>query len=265
MIKKKLNNKAAVLLFTVMIITIVSVYLASYSIWTMYEQKNLLRQIQAKKAYVLALAGLQQAKADLALDDNWNDGSINGHALDPSSPPHTNSPDDLFMLYNNVPINPSHPEEGSYTVQIDYLQKPKDCNLDCKFYDNQLLLRSTGTIVTGLNTVSKTLEEIVASYVIKNVSVPPAPIPAGRPYSKLQIAVDETIVSANSLGITETRLLETININAKNVKIKGCYDSDFQFQDCTNYPTIIDGDTTSSPTVNIGSDSDVELSGITIE
>lgn len=257
---KQGKNKGVILLVTVMVITVISICLAAYAIWAAYDQKNLIRHQQADKANALALAGLERAKADLFLDSgSWLDGEINGTAV---TVPNPSQPDTLYNLYTDVALG-----EGTYTVQIDYLQDPKSCTSGCTFYDKRMWVRSTGTVGTVGSTfgvVSRTLEEIVSWYVVKNVSAPPAP--GGKLYSILKPAVGDSTASANDLGITQVTLTENVNVDSKNVIIRGCYDSEFQFRNCMNYPTRISGKIgITDPTVWIKNTSDVQMGGITIE
>jgi len=239
----RLNNKGIVLILTTLLIAVVSTSLAAYAIWSIVEQRHLFVKQQAEKAYSLAVAGLQQAKKDLFLDDNWSDGNINGNALNPSTPPAPNNPDQYFTLYNNISLG-----EGNYAVQIKYLQNPKSCQSGCSFNNKQVLLRSTGAI----GGVSATLQEIVSWYLVKNLT-------QGNLYTALQPGVDDSN-SNDRLAVTQAGLNENVNISGtNNFDIKGCYDGDFGFRDCMNYPTSITGN------VTISGSAQVDMGGITIK
>jgi len=237
------DNKGIVLLVVVLIITVISVYLASYVIWAVYDQRNLMRQQKADKAEQLAFAGLERAKADLFLDDNWLDGDINGA---PVSTPDSNDPDKICALYSETSFG-----EGSYKVDIDYLQNPASCTAGCSFYARRIRVRSTGYIPNATAPqVSKPLEEIVSLYTVKNLT-------QSKFYSLLQPAIDGSS-SGDTLAVTGAVLNENITISS-NVNIEGSYDTDFQYRDYVNYHSRISGN------VTVTSPANVTMGGITIE
>ena len=241
--KSGLNKKGVVLLGVLLVITLVSLYLTGYVLWAVYDQRNLMRQQKADKAEQLALAGLERAKANLFLDDNWLDGDINGT---PVSTPDSNDPDKIYALYSETSLG-----EGSYKVEIDYLQKPKSCTSGCEFYSQRILIRSTGYIPNEVSCeVKKVLREIVSWYKIKNLT-------QGKLYSMLQPAIDEAN-SGDTLGITGEELNEDVTIN-KTLTIKGCYDVDFNFRNCMDYRTRISG------SVTVSSSAGVTMGGLAIE
>jgi hypothetical protein len=248
------NERGVILLVTVLVITVVSIYLGAYAIWSFYDQRNLIRYQQAKNAYAVAVAGIEQAKRDLFQDGgSWLDGDINGIAL---TAPAANSPDDLVILYNGVLVNSAFPNEGSYTVNIKYLQNPKTCLSGCVFYDRKLQLVSTGMISGD----SVTVKEIVSWDSVRNLG--PGPL-NGRSYVMLEPAIGPAAAS-DILAVTEAQLNENINISASRI-IQGCYDPDFNFRNCMNYPTRIRGDL-ANPTVEItGAATNVRIGGVIIE
>lgn len=240
--------KKGVILITVILLTVViSVYLASYAIWTIYDQRSLLVQQQAENALRLARAGLERARMDLYADSDWDDGTINKTNVT-SSDPDDPDPDPLPVLYSNV-----HLGEGNYTVEIDYLQNPGDCAAGCDFHKQKIFVRSTGTIdytASGGRNTTKTLEEYVWKNIVKNNITEEF-------YNELQPAVNAAN-SGNYIHITDCRLEEDVIIN-KDLIIEGCYDSGFKERDCANYRTIISGTVTVLPGFN------VTMGGIIIE
>ncbi|HEC69515.1 MAG TPA: hypothetical protein ENI31_04460 [Candidatus Omnitrophica bacterium] len=242
-IKSDLNKKGVILLGVVLVITAVSIYLGGYALWAIYDQRNLMREQKADKAENIALAGLERAKANLFLDDNWIDGNINDTSV---TPPDPSNPDNFYELYPETSLG-----EGSYKVEIDYLQRPKSCTSGCEFYSQRILVRSTGYLPDEASyEAKKVLEEIVSWYKIKNLT-------QDKFYSMLQLAVDGAN-SGDKLGITEVELIEDIIID-KNLEIKGCYDVDFNFRNCMDYRTRISGN------VTISSSAQVTMGGLIIE
>lgn len=251
--------RGVVLLGVVLVMTVVSIYLAGYALWAIYDQKNLMRQQEVDKAEAFALAGLERARSDLFLDSTWLDGVINGNCVSgcalsncPISgcTPDPDNPDQFYDLYTpaETPFG-----EGSYRVQIDYLQYPKDCTSGCAFfYERRILVRSIGYIPNAsAPQASRTLEEIVSWYKVKNLD-------QDKLYSMLQPAIDRSS-PGDRLAITTAVLNENITINS-NINIKGCYDEDFTpSRNCASYISRISGN------VTINSPAQVELGGITIQ
>ncbi|MCG2703074.1 MAG: hypothetical protein L6366_01690, partial [Candidatus Omnitrophica bacterium] len=234
-----------ILIGVILVIFVVMVYLSSQTFLVVYDQKNLQKEKKAQSAVFFAKAGLERAMLDLYLDDDsWLDGEINNNAVTVAD---VNNPDNFVSLYNNQPLG-----DGFYTVEIDYLQKdPSGGSPPWDFYDKRMFLRSTGTASDG---TQKILEQIALWYPIKNLT-------QGILYTSLQNAVDD-VQDNDDIAVTMVKLAENIVISPaayKRYKIKGGYDSLFQIRLIAEYPTIIAG------TVNIGTNADVELSGITIE
>lgn len=247
------KDKGVVLLGVVLVMTVVSIYLAGYALWAIYDQRNLMRQQEVDKTEALALAGLERARSDLFLDNTWLDGVINGNQLKldgtPITGPDANNPDQFYDLYTpaETPFG-----EGSYRVQIDYLQYPKNCTSGCTFfYERRIRVRSTGYIPNAsAPQASRTLEEIVSWYKVKNLD-------QDKLYSMLQPAIDRSS-PGDHLAITSAVLNENITINS-DIDIKGCYDPDFTSRNCSSYTSRISGN------VTINSPAQVELGGITIQ
>lgn len=248
-------EQGTVLLGVFLVISVVSVYLAAYVFWQISDQRNLIRQQDAEEAGKLALAGLERAKADLFLDNNWLDGGINGN---PVIPPDPNAPDTLYFLYNNVLL-----QDGNYSVEIDYLQIPPACSPPCLFDSKRIRVRSTGTIISswvGPAGASRTVEEIVSWSVVRNQGPTSPPPIGGKLYTRLQSAIAES-ASGDELRITQTQIRENLNLNGKTYNLTGCYDSNFTFRNCMDYPSRISG----SVTISGGAATVVTLSGMTIE
>jgi len=244
------DKKGIVMLSVLLVVTMVSVYLTGYVIWTIYDQRHLLIERKIALAKRIARAGLERAKAELYLDSNWIDGEVNGKNLtdslgNPITGPDPNDPDEWYFLYKNVSLG-----EGNYTVMIDYLQKPRSCTSGCSFYKRRLHLRSIGRVENFV----KTLEEFIWEEPIKNLN-------QNTYYEELQTAINEA-QDNNTLAITDAVLNElSINTNstlAQNFSIKGCYDPSFQTRNCQNYLSYIEGNVTISGNVQ------VEIGGITV-
>ncbi len=235
------NEKGMILLVVFMVMTVLSIILPAYVTWSIWDQKNLLRQQKVEEAKALARAGLNRAKLDLHMDSNWLDGEINNTSV---TVPDPNNPDTLYTLYADQALG-----GGTYTVQIDYLQKPKTCTLGCSFYTNRIFVRSTGTITDP--ETSSTLEEYVNTYPVKNYTL-------DKLYALLQLAVDE-VRDSDEIRITAAGLSEDIAITSHTFTITGCYDPDFEYRSCNDYASVIQG------TLAITGSADVTLSGVTIE
>jgi type II secretory pathway pseudopilin PulG len=243
--KNKNSKKGMILISVILVIVVVMIYLSSQTFLALYDQKNLQKEKKVQSAIFFAKAGLERAMLELYLDnDSWLDGEINGNVV---VAPDVINPDTFVFLYNNQPLG-----DGSYTVEIDYLQKdPAGGSAPWDFYDKCVLLRSTGTASDG---TQKILEQIALWYPIKNLT-------QGILYSSLQNAVDDA-QDNDDIAVTMVKLAENIVIAPpayKRYKIKGGYDSLFQVRSVSAYPTIIVG------TINIGTNADVELGGITLE
>ncbi len=244
-----IKRKGVVMLSTVLVVVAVSIYLTAYTLWTVYDQKHLLVQQKAELAKRLAKAGLERAKAELYLDQNWTDGEINGKNLtdslgNPIAGPDPNNPDEWYFLYNNVSL-----EGGTYTVLVDYLQIPRSCIIGCNFYKRRIHLKAIGTV----DYIVKVLEEFIWESPIKNLN-------QSIFYDELGTAVGE--VQANdTIAIAPATLQENVNISTtiSNFFIEGCYDSNFQTRDCSKYSSCIEG------TLNISGTTQVEIRGVIIK
>ncbi len=243
--KIKNSKKGMILISVILVIVVVMIYLSSHTFLAVYDRKNLEKEKQVQSALFFAKAGLERAMLELYLDnDSWLDGEINGNVV---TVPDVINPDTFVFLYNNQSLG-----DGFYTVEIDYLQiDPAGGSAPWSFYDKRVLLRSTGTASDG---TQKVLEQIALWYPVKNLTQVIL-------YTSLQNAVDEA-QDNDVIAITMAKLAENIVIApaaSQSYKIKGGYDSLFQVRSISAYPTIIAG------TINIGTNADVELSGITIE
>lgn len=245
----KSKEKAMVLLSVVMLITTVSIFLAGYATWTIWDQKNLITQEQAEQADALALAGLAAAKKDLFVDSNWLDGSINGNSVGLPSGLYPNNFAQFYSTAQNVGT-------GSYQVWISFLQNPKSCVSSCSYYGRMVWLRSRGTVGAGIGTVSRTLEELVSWNIVKNLAIPP--IPGGKIYPQLQKAVDESLTD-NPLAIADGQINEDVVIGgSKNYDIRGCYDPNWGYRNCMDYRSRV-------KSIVVNGSGNVTLGGITIE
>lgn len=247
------TNKGVALIGTLLVIIVVSVFLAAYATWVIYDQRNLMRQQNTEKADALALAGLARAKQDLFLDSGtWIDSDINGNAVNPPVPI---SPDAYYKLYCQNPTCETSLGEGSYIVEIQYLSTVKDCPTGCTFYDKLIRVRSTGYIPSAATPCeSRTLEELVSWSTVMNL---------GRRllYQRSQTAINESTypTPANeTIGITDAALGENVTITTDE-NIKGCYDPNFGYRNCMDFHTRIKG------SVIISGSADVEMGGMTIE
>jgi type II secretory pathway pseudopilin PulG len=249
--KQRGTNKGVALIGVLLVIIVVTVFLAAYATRVIYDQKNLVRQQNTEKAEALALAGLARAKQDLFLDSGtWTDGNINGNAVTLPDSSHATDP---HVLYSETPLG-----EGSYIVQLQYLTNQKgvtSCSGSCYFYDKLIRVRSTGYVPSAANpNQNRTLEELVSWSSVMNL---------GRRilYYRAQPAVDESTYptpSNETIGITDTMLGENVTISSDE-NIKGCYDPTFSYRNCMNYHTHIKG------SVIISGSADVEMGGMTIE
>jgi len=238
---KILTSEEGMVLILVLLVSVVAaIYLSSYAIWTIWDQKNLLRQGNAEQADKIARAGLNRATQDLYMDtDSWLDGNINGNSV---TPPDGGNPDTFTALYSETL------ENGSYTVEIDYLQNPKTCISGCSFYDKRMLIRVTATVQGA----ERRLEQIVNAYRVKNIT-------QELFYANLQPAINEADDNDN-IGITAAILNENVSISsAQRFNVKGCYDDKFSRRSCSSYDTLIRGNLT------INGNANVNLSGVTIE
>lgn len=224
-----------------MMIILVTIYLSSYVIWTIWDQRNLLRRQRLEEADKLARAGLNRAIVDLQLEsDSWLDGEINGYIV---TPPASGNYTDYYPLYNATQTLPN----GNYTVEIRYLYDTSQT----KFLDKRMWVRSTGIT----SDASRALEQIVNFSAVKNLG-PGAKI--NTLYANSQPAVNEASNSDN-LAITAVSLRENVTISSFTGNMSGCYDPTFQRRSCGNYYTLIQGN------MNITGSANVTLSGVTIE
>lgn len=236
------SKKGAVLMISFMLIIVVTIYLSSYVIWTIWDQRNLLRRQRLEEADKLARAGLNRAIVDLQLEsDSWLDGEINGHSVTlPDSGNYTN----YYILYHTTQTLPN----GNYTVELRYLYDTGAL----KFLDKRMWVRSTGITSDAF----RTLEQMVNFSAVKNLG-PGAKI--NTLYANSQPAIDESD-SDDNIGITAVTLRENVSISCpKRFNISGCYDPTFQRRSCGNYYTLIQGN------MNITGTANVTLSGVTIE
>lgn len=148
--------------------------------------------------------------------------------------------------------------EGSYKVEIQYQTNPKNqttCNYPCKFYDKILRVQSIGYIPNVAQaTENRTLQEIVNWNVIMNLGT-------RTPYFRIDKAVDESQYSTynnETIAITDAVLGGNFTLPTDQ-DIKGCYDPNFNYRNCMDYRTRINGN------VTISGNAQVEMGGITIE
>lgn len=228
-------------MLTLIITLVATIYLSSYVIWTIWDQRNLLRQQKVEEAAELAWSGLNRAMLDLSLDGNsWLDGEINGHNV---TLPNPSDSDAFYLLYNGTPENVTY---GNYSVELRYLYN----NVTGRFYDKRMWVRSTGFTLNA----SRLLERIVDLLRVKNLT-------RGLLYASLQTAVNEANDN-DKIGIDEVTLSENVTITSaavKNFNIRGCYNSDFSNCSCGNYHSYIIGN------VTVTGAAVVNLSGVTIE
>ncbi len=221
-----------------LLIVVVTIYLASYVIWTIWDQKNLLRRQRLEEADKLARAGLNRAIVDLQLEsDSWLDSEINGYTV---IGPDGTVPDYYYPLYNITQILPN----GNYTVEIRYLFD----HSSGKFLDKRMWVRSTGFTADAF----RALEQMVNFSAVKNLDL-------DRLYAISQPAVDEAGSSNNRIAITAVTLRESVTISNFKGNMSGCYDPTFQRRSCGNYYSLIQGK------MNITGSANVTLSGVTIE
>ena len=229
----------------VMIITLVAtIYLSSYVVWTIWDQRNLLRQQKVEEAAELAWSGLNRAMLDLSLDGNsWLDGDINGHSVNLPDNATAATRNAFYLLYNGTPENVTY---GNYSVEMRYLYN----NVTNKFYDKRMWVRSTGFTPNA----SRLLERIVDLLRVKNLT-------RDILYASLQTAVNEANDN-DDIAVDEVTLSENVTITSaavKNFNITGCYNSNFSNSSCGNYHSYIIGN------VTVTGNAVVNLSGVTIE
>lgn len=240
--KKILKSQRGVILIAVfMVIAVISVILTGYVTWSIWDQKNLLREQNAEEAKVFAQAGLNRAVLDLRMDNTWVDGKINNTIV---AAPNPSNPDDLFTLYADQALGPN----GNYTVKIKYLKTVPSCSSGCSFYSDRILVSSSGKILNPATTI--TLEQYVDLYPVKNITMP-------KFYFSLQPGINE-VRNNDSLRITYTTLIENIAISGKTYTVRGCCDSDFQPASCIDFPSTIQGN------ASIGAGANVTLSNLII-
>ncbi len=217
-----------------LLIVVVTIYLASYVIWTIWDQKNLLRRQRLEEADKLARAGLNRAIVDLQLEsDSWLDGEINGYIVTAANASNATA---FNALYNQTLAN------GNYSVEIKYLYDSVNNPLDKRMW-----VRSTGFTADAF----RALEQMVDFSAVKNLDL-------DRLYAISQPAVDEANFN-NSIAITAVTLRENVTINSFTGNMSGCYDPTFQRRSCGNYYTLIQGK------MNITGSANMTLSGVTIE
>jgi hypothetical protein len=246
------SERGVILIVVFMLIVVVSMYLPGYVVWTIWDQRNLIRQQRAEEARALAQAGLDRARLDLFMDKgSWLDGRINTTAV---HVPDINSPDTFWTLYTFLNWTLPYGGFGTYTVWIDYLENPSTCVSGCTFFDKRMLVRSTGTVPGAMST----LEEYVRYNVVRNLT-------RIIDYANLQPAINDVITgnwNNDIIGITDTVLVENITISpggAINFTIRGCYDPTWTFRSCMDYHTTIQGNWT------VSGNATVDLSGVTID
>lgn len=231
------SKRGAVLMISFMMIILVTIYLASYVIWTIWDQRNLLRRQRLEEADKLARAGLNRAIVDLQLEgDSWLDGEINGYIV---TPPDSGNYTNYYPLYNATQTLAN----GNYTVEIRYLYDTSQT----KFLDKRMWVRSTGITSDAF----RALEQMVNFSAVKNLDL-------DKLYANAQPAVTEAS-SNNRIAITAVTLRENVTINSFTGNMSGCYDPNFQRRSCGNYYTLIQGN------MNITGTANVTLSGVTIE
>lgn len=254
------SQKGIALIVAFSVIVVVSIYLSSYVIWAIWDQRNLIRQQGAEEADKIARAGLNRAILDLyQKSDSWLNGVIGtrdalctccSSAPCPADP---GNPNTFYTLYSETLKN------GTYVVEIRYLYESSTGT----FLDKRMWVRSTGTFPTDGTSTSRVLEQIVNYYSIKNFNKVVDGV-TGVLYANLQLAI-KAADNDNKIGISAVILNENLTINATTAKtfnIYGGYDpnfSDVNRRSCSNYPTIINGNLT------ITGSADVYLSGMTIE
>ena len=247
------TDKGVALIGVLLVIIVVTVFLAAYATRVIYDQKNLMRQQVLEKADALALAGLAHAKQDLFLDSvSWVDGNISANNVTLPNPSNATA---YYTLYNETFLG-----EGSYKVEIQYQTNPKNvtiCNDPCKFYDKILRVKSTGYIPNVAQaTENRTLQEIVNWNVVMNLGT-------RELYFLIDKAVDESkyyIYNNETIAITDAMLNLGENLTlSTDQNIKGCYDPNFGYRNCMDYRTHIRG------SVIISGSADVEMGGMTIE
>ena len=239
----KSTNKGVILLVALIVMTVLSLTLPAYVIWSIWDQKNLFLQQKIELANTLAQAGLNRATLDLYLDtDSWLDGEINGNAVHLYD---NSSPDAFWTLYADAAT--FTPENLSYRVEIRYLYD----TTNARFYDKRMWVRSTGITPNA----SRTVEELVNSGVVKNLT-------QNLIYSSLQTAITEALTNGwnnNDIAIAATTLTENIVIGALRINIRGCYDPVFSYRSCSEFNSVIQGN------VLVVTGADVILGGLTIK
>jgi len=239
----KFNSKNGVALIMTVIITLVaSIYLSSYVIWAIWDQRNLARQHIIEQADELALSGLNRATLDLSLDtDSWLDGNINGHAV---NPPNAGNPNAFYVLYNGTANETL--ANGNYSVEIRYLFNAGTA----RFYDKRMWIRSTGIT----SAASRVLQQLFDIFRVRNLT-------RGINYTSLQTAVNEAL-NNEAIGIADVTLNENVTVSpaaAMNYNITGCWNNDFSNRSCGNYHSRIQG------RVNALGNATLFMTGVTIE
>lgn len=241
------SQRAAVLLVVLMVVTVLSIVVPAYVMWAIWDQKNLVRQQKAEEAKALAQAGLNRAILDLYLDDDsWLDGQISGYNV---TLPNLGSPNAFYPLYNMTLPNAT----GSYNVSIGYIYNSSAS----EFYDKRMWARSTGT--TNDTSASLQIEQFVNWYLIKNIGLNATNSTDDKSfYTNLRPAVGAVGANEN-IAVSAATLNENINITSGTFNLSGCYDPNFGFRSCMNYPSFIQGN------VTVSGSADVKLSDLTIK
>lgn len=240
-----LKSEKGVALMIVLVVSIVAtIYVSSYALWTIWDQRTLARQQIVDLAHELAVSGLNRAMVNLQVDSNWLDGNINGKNV---TLPNTGTPNAFYNLYNaTVAGGNATLASGNYTVDIRYLFN----NATSTFYSNRMWVRSTGITPTA----SRTLQQIVNANAVRNQNTTSL-------YFLVQPGMTDTTTLTNHyLAMGDFKLNENVTFSGnKNLTVAGCFDQGFSYRSCMDYYSAING------TFTVSGNANVTLSGITIE
>lgn len=171
------SNRGAALIICMVIIIMVTIYLAGYIIWGNFDLVNMQRAEFTERAEGLARAGLNRAIAEFSAKSMpWTDNvfpstpptQVTGCFNSPGSCPNPSDPGHFYTLstYNDAQLPPpplpaGAVNFGNYTVQVKYLPTVATCTTGCTFYTDRVWLHSIGSVMFRTQNVTRELDEVL--------------------------------------------------------------------------------------------------------